>query len=106
VNSKSPSAHTILNAVNSLCFVVHLRIHPQNLQKYIDKLVWKPSVYEDKAFGEFMHVIDTSIFSSGIIFRRRTFQIGSNAIVYPFLLNILERTSITIGSFSTMTITP
>lgn len=67
----------MLNAVNSLCFRVqrmfrvHLRIHPQNLQKYLDELVYRESGYEDKAFGEFMHGIDTSIFLSGIAFRRR-----------------------------------
>lgn len=77
VNSKSKEAHRLLNPVNSLCFrvqrmfMVHLRIHPQNIQKYLDELVAKESVYEDKAFGMFLHGIDTSIFLSGISLRRR-----------------------------------
>lgn len=77
VNSKSKEAHRLLNPVNSLCFrvkrmfQVHLRIHPENIQKYLDELVAKESAYEDKAFGRFVHGIDASIFSSGISFRRR-----------------------------------
>lgn len=77
VNSKSKEAHRLLNPVNSLCFRVqrmfrvHLRIHPQNIQKYLDELVYRESFYEDEAFGMFMHKIDTSIFLSGISFRRR-----------------------------------
>jgi hypothetical protein len=50
---------------------VHLRIHPKNIQKYLDELVARESAYEDKAFGMFMRGIDTSIFLSGISFRRR-----------------------------------
>lgn len=50
---------------------VHLRIHPQNLQKYLDELVFRESFYEDKAFGMFLHEINTSIFLSGISLRRR-----------------------------------
>ena len=77
VNSKSKEAHRLLNPVNSLCFrvqrmfQVHLRIHPKNIQKYLDELVARESAYEDKAFGMFMRGIDTSIFLSGISFRRR-----------------------------------
>ena len=77
VNSKSKEAHRLLNTINSLCFrvrrmfQVHLRIHPENIQKYLDELVSKESACEEKAFGMSVHGIDTSIFLSGISFRRR-----------------------------------
>jgi len=77
VNSKSKEAHRLINPVNSLCFRVqrmfrvHLRIHPENIQKYLDELVARESAYEDKAFGMFVRGIDTSIFLSGISLRRR-----------------------------------
>lgn len=77
VNSKGKESHATLNPVDRVCnsvqrlFKVHLRIHPRNIQKYLDELVYKAEIYDDKAYSNYMHHIDISIFSSRISFRRR-----------------------------------
>ena len=77
VNSKGKDSHAMLNPVDRVCnlvqrlFKVHLRIHPENIQKYLDELVYKAEIYDDKAYSDYLRHIDISIFSSGILFRRR-----------------------------------
>lgn len=77
VNSKGKDSHAMLNPVDRVCnlvqrlFKVHLRIHPENIQKYLDELVYKAEIYDDKAYSNYLRHIDISIFSSGISFRRR-----------------------------------
>lgn len=73
--STSEEAHRMLNPINSFCFLVqrlfavHLRIHPQNRQKYLDELVERrgtPDYFErlEKLYGK--------IFRSGkTLFRRQ-----------------------------------
>ena len=80
VNSKGKESHAMLNPVDRVCnsvqrlFKVHLRIHPGNIQKYLDELVYKAEVYDDRAYSNYMHHIDISIFFSRISFRRRDIQ--------------------------------
>lgn len=80
VNSKGKESHAMLNPVDRVCnsvqrlFKVHLRIHPENIQKYLDELVYKAEVYDDRAYSNYMHHIDISIFFSEISFRRRDIQ--------------------------------
>ena len=80
VNSKGKESHAMLNPVDRVCnsvqrlFKVHLRIHPENIQKYLDELVYKAEIYDDKAYSNYMHHIDISIFFSRISFRRRDIQ--------------------------------
>ena len=77
LNSKGKNSHAMLNSINRVCnlvqrlFKVHLRIHPENIQKYLDELVYKAKIYDDKSFSNYIHQIDVSIFLSGISFRRR-----------------------------------
>lgn len=77
VNSKGKDSHAMLNPVDRVCnlvqrlFKVHLRIHPENIQKYLDEIVYKAEIYDDKAYSDYLRHIDISIFSSGISFRRR-----------------------------------
>lgn len=80
VNPKGKESHAMLNPVDRVCnsvqrlFKVHLRIHPENIQKYLDELVYKVEIYDDKAYLNYMHHIDISIFFSRISFRRRDIQ--------------------------------
>lgn len=77
LNSKGKNSHAMLNSINRVCnlvqrlFKVHLRIHPENIQKYLDELVYKAKIYDDKSFSNYIHQIDASIFLFGISFRRR-----------------------------------
>lgn len=80
VNSNGKESHAMLNPVDRICnsvqrlFKVHLRIHLENIQKYLDELVYKAEIYDDKAYLNYMHHIDISIFFSRISFRRRDIQ--------------------------------
>lgn len=80
VNSKGKESHAMLNPVDRVCnsvqrlFKVHLRILPGNIQKYLDELVYKAEIYDDRAYSNYMHHIDISIFFSRISFRRRDIQ--------------------------------
>lgn len=50
VNSKDPQAHGILNTVNTVCCqirIIHLRVHPQNIQKYLDEYAMKADIYDE-----------------------------------------------------------
>lgn len=77
VNSKGKESHAMLNPVDRVCnsvqrlFKVYLRIHLEDIQKYLDELVYKAEIYDSKAYSNYMHHIDISIFFSRISFRRR-----------------------------------
>ena len=74
MNSKGPQTHRILNMVNRVCCqirIVHLRIHPQNIQKYLDEYAMKADIYDEKSYPEYTRNIGRSIFLSGKAFRRR-----------------------------------
>lgn len=77
---KEKESHAMLNPIDRVCnsvqrlSKVHLRIHPENIQKYLDELVYKAEIYDDKAYSNYMHHIDISIFFSRISFRRQDIQ--------------------------------
>lgn len=73
VNPKDPQAHGMLNTVNRACCQIRklFRIHPQNIEKYLDEYAIKAENYDEKSYPEYIRNIDRSIFLSGKAFRRR-----------------------------------
>jgi hypothetical protein len=85
VNSKPKESHFLMNPVNRFCcqvqriFAVHLRIHRNNVQKYLDALC---ADYESdkESFQGFLSENTERIFSSEIMLRR------SDVYCYPATL--------------------
>jgi len=75
VNSKPKESHFLMNPVNRFCcqvpriFAVHLRIHRNNVQKYLDTLC-ADYMSEKEKFPEFLRENREKIFSSGTMLRR------------------------------------
>lgn len=86
MNSKDPQAHGMLNMVNRVCCqiqIVHLRVHPQNIQKYLDEYAMKADIY-DESHARNTCAISTDRYSfPGKPSRDGTFRETSSSNFYP-----------------------
>lgn len=80
IKSKSNESFKILNPINTLCsrikryLMVHIRIHKQNLQKWLDEFVEKINLAKNN-FKDYLRIMKNRIFTSNIKHIRATRRI-------------------------------
>ena len=81
MDSRSKEAHALLNSINRFCNTiqgsskVHLRIHPHNIQKYLDESVERKEIYDDNKYENCFSKINQRIFESGKGLERRELRL-------------------------------